>query len=445
MVITFVVDQFGETSNGTTITAMRFAEALRKKGHEVRVLTASVVAGENIFVLPEYRMPIFQFLVEKQGMKFAAPDYEIISRAVEGSDVVHMLMPFRAERAAAEVAAQYRIAMTAAFHIQPENLSYSLNLGKIPAVNSFLYFFFRKKFYRYFHHIHCPSGMMKNLLVRHKYRGNIYAISNGVDESFTRRTVQREQKYRDKYVVLMIGRYSKEKRQDLIIKAIGASKYNDRIQLVLAGKGPTRDYLQRLGEKYLANPIDFEFLPKDRLVELINSCDLYVHSSDAESEAISCIEAFSCGLVPVISDSRICATKQFALSRHNLFESGNYESLKDRIEWFIEHPAQKEELSEKYIEYSKQFALDACVDELIKVFEKAIDENKLKWENVERETEYISSLGMRDRKKYYAGKRKYLRALRKEGKSDFTEGYITSVLNERQSKIPTTSVILNKS
>ena len=36
----------------------------------------------------------------------------------------------------------------------------------------------------------------------------------------------------------MIGRYSNEKRQDVLIDAISKSKYADKIQLVLAGKGP---------------------------------------------------------------------------------------------------------------------------------------------------------------------------------------------------------------
>ena len=124
MVITFVVDQFGETSNGTTITAMRFADMLRKKGHEVRVLTTSKVEGEGIYILPEYRIPVFQSIVDKQGMKFAEPDDEIITKAIEGSDVVHMLMPFWVQNAAAAIAEKLHIATTAAFHIQPQNMTY---------------------------------------------------------------------------------------------------------------------------------------------------------------------------------------------------------------------------------------------------------------------------------------------------------------------------------
>lgn len=91
----------------------------------------------------------------------------------------------------------------------------------------------------------------------------------------------------------MVGRLSREKRQDLLIKAIGTSKYNKNIQLILCGKGPWKKHLQKLSKKYLANPVKFEFLPQPELLKVINYSDLYVHASDAEIEAISCMEAFT--------------------------------------------------------------------------------------------------------------------------------------------------------
>lgn len=61
------------------------------------------------------------------------------------------------------------------------------------------------------------------------------------------------------------------------------------------------------------------FYGKQELCDLIACCDLYVHAADAEIEAISCIEAFSTGLVPVISDSPKSATHQFALDERSRF------------------------------------------------------------------------------------------------------------------------------
>ena len=40
MVIAFVVDSYKNRSNGTSMTAFRFARELIKKGHEVRIVAA---------------------------------------------------------------------------------------------------------------------------------------------------------------------------------------------------------------------------------------------------------------------------------------------------------------------------------------------------------------------------------------------------------------------
>lgn len=428
MVITFVMDQYGEVNNGTTVTAMRFAELLKLKGHTVKIITASKSNEEGVYVLPEYKIPIFNGIVQKQGMRFADPDSDIIREAIAGSDVVHMLMPFMVQNATFKIAEDMRIATTAAFHVQPENFTYSVGFGKVKIANKLLYTFFRKKFYNKFNHIHCPSQMMKDLLLENKYLGNIHAISNGVVESFGKRDVAKPDELKDKYVILMIGRYSKEKRQDLIIKAIGNSKYNDKIQLILAGKGPTKESLIKLSQKHLKNPAQFVFLPKSELIDLINYSDLYVHSSDAESEAISCIEAIMCGLVPVISDSPICATKQFAISPHSLFNHGDYKNLQEKIEWMIEHPQEKAELSVKYMEYAKNFTIDKCVDALVGVFEDAIKENKLRWENVDKENNYLLSLDQKSKKTYFKNKEKYEKELIKRKTPDFTDNFINTLV-----------------
>lgn len=110
----------------------------------------------------------------------------------------------------------------------------------------------------------------------------------------------------------MIGRLSQEKRQDVIINSVQYSKYADKIQLIFAGKSPEYDRYVELG-KQLKNPPQFVYLEQQKLINLLLQCDLYVHASDMESEAISCIEAFATGLVPVIANSEVSATPQFAL------------------------------------------------------------------------------------------------------------------------------------
>lgn len=381
MVITFVMDQFTSTTNGTTVTAMRFVEVLRKKGHTVRIVASKpkdmIIEDKDAYFVDELHIPIFDGLIRSQGFVFAKPDVEILRKAIEGSDVVHLLLPFPIQRQARLIAKDLGVACTAAFHLQPENITYTIYMGKQKFINNILYHFFRKSFYRYIKHIHCPSVMIRDQLVKHKYKNKLHVISNGVSPNFVHLdNVVRPEKYKDKFIILMIGRLSREKRQDLLIKAIGTSKYNEKIQLILCGKGPWKDHLKSLSKQYLKNPVEFKFVKQDELLQIINYSNLYVHSSDAEIEAISCMESFTCGLVPIISNSELTATKQFAQDDHCLFEAGNYISLREQIEYFIENPKRLEELSKIYQEYAKRYALNYCVDELEKVFVQAIQENK---------------------------------------------------------------------
>lgn len=77
---------------------------------------------------------------------------------------------------------------------------------------------------------------------------------------------------------------------------------------------------------------------------------------------MSCMEAFSSGLVPIIADSPQSATPQFALDEHSLFKAGDVQDLADKIDWWIEHPDFRARMEKEYSASGKKYALPACVD-----------------------------------------------------------------------------------
>lgn len=409
MIITMAIDLYGDKNNGTTVTAVRTCEQLVKLGHEVRVIahipSLKLGIGEfkGVKVLNCKKLSIhpFEWLIESQGFKFGNTDYKSIAKFIEGSDVVHVMFPFLLESKVRKVAKVMGIPVTGAYHLQPENITYTIHMGKVGFVNSFVYSLFKNWVYKYIRTIHTPSLTMKNEMLDHNYKGNIYAISNGVSSYMHPIECARPIEYKDKYLITMVGRLSGEKRQDLIIKAIGHSKYNDKIQLILCGQGPKKKTYLKLAKKYLKNPLQIKFVKQEQLREILNYTDLYVHASDIESEAIACIEAFACGAVPVISNSRFTATRFFSLDEHCLFEGGNYQSLQEKIEFFIENEDYKKQLSAKYIESAKTFALEEKVKELEKMFE---DEIKLDKEDKENNRTYFSSKKERRKLKKIAKK-----------------------------------------
>ena len=387
MVITYVMDMLGLKNNGTTVTALRSADSLRKLGNEVRFIcfvpknADCNMSAFKILKTDWQSVGPFDNLVFANGMTLAKlhpEDYPKVKDFLKGTDVVHLFLPFAMENHVRHIATGMGIAVTSAMHLQPENVSYNISslTGHSKAVNSLIYYLFRKWTYRFTRNIHTPSEMMKDQMAAHHYKNDIFAISNGVDSKFHPVPAEKPEELRDKYVITMVGRLSGEKRQDLIIKAVGHSRFNGKIQLIFCGQGPKKKKYERLSRKYLLNPAIFAFRQQDELLKVLNYADLYIHASDAESEAIACIEAFSCGKVPVISDSPVSATNHFALDGRCLFKAGDYKSLMERIEYFYLHPEVVKELEPKYAEYGQTFALEGCVLKLEAMFEKAVQENE---------------------------------------------------------------------
>ena len=382
MKILFVIDSFYTTNNGTSISAQRFAGELRKRGHEVRVLcwdTPKDAQGD--FTIPKFHLPIFQPLCDKHDFSFAYTDKNIVHAACDWADIVHVFVPFGIEKEAIDYCNQIGKPVTAAFHIQPENMTSSVSMGKVEWFNELFYRSFRRNIYNRVRHVHVPSQFMGNMIAERGYTAKIHPISNGIQEAFMEagelKKGQRDQvpSTKDVFKIMMIGRLSQEKRQDVIINAVKYSKYADRIQLVFAGRGPEYEKYVELGKELKHQP-QFVYVSRDELIQHLLETDLYVHASDMESEAISCIEAFSTGLVPVIANSHVSATPQFALDGRSLFMPGDPKDLARAIDYWLDHPHERQYMEEQYRLAGRQYSLEASVSQFEEMLNEEIKENE---------------------------------------------------------------------
>lgn len=381
MKILLVIDTYDTNNNGTSISAQRFASVLRQHGNEVKILTTGEPAPDK-FALKEFKVPVFNDLIHSHGFQFAKVDLDIIRQAAQWADIVHCMMPFALETATKLIADELHKPSTAAFHIQPENITSSVRMGKAEHLNNRIYHTFNFLLYHRFSHIHVPSQFMADELVKRGYKAKIHVISNGIDPDFIaagqrKIATQAPRMNMDEGLIniVMVGRLSEEKRQDVIINAVPLSKYADRIQLTFAGKGPKYDEYVALGKKLKHAP-KFVFMPKNELIDLLLQTDLYVHASDMESEAISCIEAFATGLVPNIANSEVSATPQFALDGRSLFVPGWPKDLARSIDYWLDHPDEKAKMERAYVEFAKQYDIDESVRRCEEMFMEAINENK---------------------------------------------------------------------
>ena len=410
MKILFVIDSFYTTNNGTSISAQRFAGELRKRGHEVRVLCwdtpsdqgtkdqvtkeAGCTKENNLtdvdFTTKKFNIPVFQPLCDKHDFSFAYNDTEVVHAACDWADIVHVFVPFGIEMEAISYCHEIGKPVTAAFHIQPENMTSSVSMGKVEWFNEMFYRSFRRNIYNRVRHVHVPSLFMGKMIAERGYTAKIHVISNGIQDAFMeageRKAVSRQLSAIRKtkaegsklntecFKIMMIGRLSQEKRQDVIINALKYSKYGDRIQLVFAGRGPEYDKYVELGKELKHQP-RFIYVGRDELIEELLTTDLYVHASDMESEAISCIEAFATGLVPVIANSEVSATPQFALDGRSLFTPGSPKDLARAIDYWLDHPEERHHMEEQYRLAGRQYSLAASVTKFEEMLNEEIRDN----------------------------------------------------------------------
>lgn len=296
-------------------------------------------------------------------MHLAKPDKRILEQAIRGADVVHLLTPFPLAIAGLKIARRYGIPVTASFHCQAENVTAHLGLMNFYPANALTYHIFYKKVYRYCTAVHYPTDFIRGVFEKSvKHKTPAYVISNGVNNMF----VPDPNAVRDPdapFTIVCCGRYSKEKAQYQLIRALSHSRYADKIRVVFAGTGPWEKYLRFLAKRK-GIAAQFSFFAREDLVKILQTADLYVHTALVEIEAIACTEAICCGLIPVICDSPRSATRLFAIGDHSLFRMLDPKNLCEMIEYWYENPGKKRQRSEEYEALRKKFAQRECMERM---------------------------------------------------------------------------------
>lgn len=370
MIVTVVCDVLGEENNGTSIAAMNLIRYLKKQGHTVRILCADVdkLGEENVYVVPNMNLgKLLNAYVEKVGVTLAKPQVEFVKKAIEGSDIVHVMVPLKLGMCAVKIAHEMHVPMTAGFHMQAENFTSYFKLNKIKPVNKFVYKYIWKNVYQYMDGIHYPTKFIRDVFESNIKRTTPgYVISNGVHDYVQKRPTPKPKEYKDKFVILSTGRYAREKSQDTLIKAVNLSKYRDKIQLILGGQGLKEEYYKKLAKELPIPPV-FKFFTRTDIIDVLNYSDMYVHPAEIELEGISCLEAIACGKLTIVSDSKLSATKDFAIDDKCIFKCRNPKDLARVIDYWIEHPKELKIYEKRYLESAKVYNQEDCMKRMEKM------------------------------------------------------------------------------
>lgn len=370
--IAIVLDFWDYSFNGTAVSTQRFIAEIEKQGFEFVILATGKPAPNKVIFKP-FSFPIIKMILDKMKSPLALPDEKLIKQTLASCDLVHVQIPFFLGAKVIKIASQMELPIVSSFHVQPENILKNLKI-KPKFLICWLYQLFIKLFYAKSDTVVCPSIFAKNMLFSQGLTKKTTVISNGIPDHFFFRP--NSERYINKQVfhLLSVGRLAHEKHQDLIIKAVAASKFIHKIKLTLVGAGPAEKYIKEQAEKYLKNRCEIESVSNKELIRLYRHCDLFIHAGEIELEGMSVMEAMASGLPVVISDSKDSAANSFAQNPLSLFHFPSQSDLTNKIDYWLANPKARAEVAElnfrratKYAHSSSCIALENIYRSLLKM------------------------------------------------------------------------------
>lgn len=384
--ILFVINDLYTRGNGLAASARRTISLLRERGHDVRVLSAPPRHGDDCGVgvpdypLPHLRIPLVAPLIASQGYAFARSDRRQVDRALDWADVVHLEEPFMLQAFVARRARARGVPALATYHIHPENLTASVYLDRCPLLNRVILEVWKRFIFNRCDLIQCPSQSVYDRVLRLRVRPSLLLVSNGVPLDGAVGGDGRQVGESCLIRILAVGRFSREKDQATILRALRHSAHARSIQLTLAGRGPTERSLRASARRLLrsnviAHPVRFAFLSADELVREVSSSDLYVHAARIEVEGLSALEVLRYGVVPIIARGPLTATSQFALSEDSVYEAGDARALARAIDSWVERgSAARAREARRYVAVGARYDIRACIDRLEEYYSWLVSE-----------------------------------------------------------------------
>lgn len=382
MKILYVMNNAYTKGNGLAGSCRRTVQYLRDAGEDVRILSAQGEDGEKPdYVLPADIIPVFSGIIRKQGYAFAKRDDDVIREAVRWADIIHLEEPFDLQIRTCKIAEVEKKPLTATYHLHPENLYSSVHLRKSLYFNATTMMVWMKTIFNRCRIVQCPTENVRQRLEKWNCKAELRVISNGMIPDDSESVPSPIQKPDGTFLIITTGRFSEEKDQMTLLKAMQYSSYADRIQLVFAGKGPTEKKLRKETEMLIETGIVkympiFGFYSFPELKAIYKQADLYIHCAILEVEGMSCMEAIQTGLVPIIAEGKLTATPQFALGTKSIFHAQDAKELARKIDYWLSDDSRRKAEAERYAGMGSKYDIRKSIEQLQQMYRDAIQTNR---------------------------------------------------------------------
>ena len=372
MRIAIISDVYSGYISGVATFAKRLSVHLSMNIEKVIVITA----GDRFKVVEDGNLKIIYFkgLFHKKFKDLFIGFYSLNKikdiLIKEKIDLVHVQLPTLLGMASTFYARKRKIPVIFSSHLQPENILFNVNiksnfLKKLVYNFGFLLFSFCD-------HLVCPSSHAVKELLQYGIRKStkMSVISNGINTKWFKPS----ENGKSDSTVLFVGRVMPEKCIDTLIKASAiVNKYHPEYKFVIGGTGYYMEELRKLADKINPGVIFTDRLSDEELLELIQSCYLFVLPSETELQGIALLEAMSCAKPTIASDSEASAAGELS---NVLFKHKDHKELAEKIMFLIKN----KDVAKEYSKSNRNVALkehdySIITKKYIKLYDSYINQN----------------------------------------------------------------------
>lgn len=383
--VAFYSDTYLPAMDGVVNSMLNFKRELEKRGHKVYIFASGDEAskkkysGKSVFIssgikfkpYPQYKIALFPYksIMNLRSLKI---------------DIIHAQTPFSMGLAAMTIAKLGRYPLVGSFHtmINDKRIieSYYPKNKMLKKFTGKYLWQYTKFFYRRCDATIVPTDSIEKVIKKAQV-SNIHIVPNSVDTRIFNpkvngNAIKRKLKIKkNEKVVLYIGRTSREKRIEILLRAARKilAKRKD-IKFVIGGTGPAFDYYKNMASRLgISNSVKFVgFVEEKMLPQMYAMCDVFCIPSTFETQGIVALEAMATGKAVVGAD--FLALKELIKNGKNgeKFVPGNYLSCAKKIERVLNNPAA---YKHKALETANKFAVDKATDKLLEVYQLILSNN----------------------------------------------------------------------
>ncbi len=382
MKILTATDTYYPDVNGAAYFTYRLATLLTKRGHNVFVMCPSrsfknTISNDEavaVYGIRSIHLPVYQNLRISPLLVFGT-----IGRVIReiSPDIVHIQNHFLIGKEAVSAAKKLGIPVMGTNHFMPENLTHYLHLPGI--AERWLQRFAWRQFVRVFEQLDfvtTPTRTAAALPAKAGLRKKVVPVSCGIDlERFkpTNDGAYLRRRFAiptDKPVLLYVGRLDKEKKIDMILRALPDISRVTSVHLVLAGIGKEKRNLEELAEKLgIRQAVTFAgFVPDEDLQNIYGVADLFVTAGIAELQSIVTMEAMASGL-PVVAVNAM-ALPELVHDGENgyLFSDGNSQMFTEKVIAILSDQAMRAKMSKRSLEIIKDHDVNKTIEKYESIY-----------------------------------------------------------------------------